>query len=232
MNVIGYVRISEPEDRKGQNPQRQNEVLVEWVVREQSAETPPRLVDVLTDDGKSATKTNPFERPVFVKACEKAKLLVAEGVPVAGILVEKVDRFTRQGNKKFGWAIEELQRRYGLRLFVANEPLARQLGEDDALEITQAVDAQVARRWAREHGKSVRSGMKSTGKMGGRPPKSLTPAELELARRLQAEGKGSRRIAHAISEQRGAFRVADKKAQGRLKVSHQLVFEYLTGARK
>lgn len=54
----------------------------------------------------------------------------------------------------------------------------------------------------------------------GRPPKVLTPAELELARALHADGAGYRTIALAVSRARGAFEVADPARRKALSVSH------------
>lgn len=209
MRAVPYLRVST--DDKGQRPERQLEVVGPWAEREGVT-----LLDAVTDEGASATKTNPFERPRFVEACERA---VAAGA--AAVVVETADRFTRQGSKEDGWAEVELQRRYRLRLFRADKPLDQHgtlVGDT-----VDALKAEVAREWAREHSKKVRSGMskaKKDGKRVGRPAKALTEAERAQAAALRAEGKGWRAVALAVSRARGAFEVADPKRRRELTVSH------------
>lgn len=54
----------------------------------------------------------------------------------------------------------------------------------------------------------------------GRQPKPLTEEQIALVRRLRAEGVGWRRIARAMSEVRGAFKVADPRKQRERAVTH------------
>jgi DNA invertase Pin-like site-specific DNA recombinase len=207
--AVPYLRVST--DDKGQNPQRQMEIITPWAGRECVALLAPDV-----DEGASATKTNPFERPKFVASCERAVSLGAQA-----IVVETADRFTRQGSKEDGWAEVELRKRYGLRLLRADKPL-----DQHGTLVGDTVDAfkaEVAREWAREHAKKVRSGMvraKKDGKHVGRPPKLLTRKEMLLVQAMHDEGYGWRKIALAISRDRGAFSVADPKRRTELTVSH------------
>jgi DNA invertase Pin-like site-specific DNA recombinase len=207
LKAIPYLRVST--DNKGQDPTRQMEVIGPWAMREAV-----EVTQAIVDDGTSASKTNPFERPVFLKACKAAKDSGAEG-----IVVETADRFTRQGSKEDGWAEIELWRRYGLKLFRADKAL-KEHGTFTG-DLMDAMKAEVARTWVQEHAKKVKSGMAKKMREGlhvGRPRKELTAAELVQARAWQSEGWGSRRIAHELSRARGAF-LASLEASERRKRS-------------
>lgn len=212
ISAIPYLRVST--DDKGQRPERQLEVIRPWAAREAV-----ELLAAVIDEGASATTTNPFERPRFIEACE---LALAGGAQA--LVVECGDRFTRQGAKKDGWAEEELERRYGLRLLRADKPL-----EQHGTLVGDTVDslkAEVAREAMREHGKKVRSGMakaKRDGHQVGRPRKVLSRGEVELLRSMREGGAGWRAIALAISKARGAYEVADPKRRRRIEVSHMHV---------
>jgi DNA invertase Pin-like site-specific DNA recombinase len=209
VKAVPYLRVST--DDKGQNPQRQMEVIQPWATRENIA-----LLAAEIDEGSSASTSNPFERPRFVAACERARAAGANA-----IVVETADRFTRQGSKEDGWAEVELHRRYSLRLYRADKPV-----EQHGTLVGDTVDAlkaEVAREWAREHSKKVRSGMlkaKKDGRRVGRPAKLLTEAELAQVSTMRAAGAGWRLIALAISRGRGAFDVADPARRKKLTVSH------------
>ncbi len=210
MIAVPYLRISETQDRKGQDPERQMEIIRPWAEREGVT-----LLDAVIDDGTSATKTGPLDRPAFIRECETAK---AAG---AHVVVECPDRFTRQGSELDAWARVEVRRRYGLEVYGANRPHA--LHGTMAGNVTNTVDADGAQGWVKAHSSKVRSGMarkKAAGAKYGRPPKPLTPAEVALVRDLRAKGKGWRRCAHAASTARGAFDVADRDAQRKIAVSH------------
>jgi DNA invertase Pin-like site-specific DNA recombinase len=117
-----------------------------------------------------------------------------------------------------------LQRRYGLKLYRADKSLA----EHGSLagDVGDALKAEVAREWIREHTKKVKSGMSRAmkdGKAVGRPPKLLSKAEVDLVMTMRAEGEGWRSIAHAVSTARGAFKVADPARRRALTVSHSHV---------
>ena len=210
--AVPYCRTST--DDRGQVPERQMEIIRPWAEREGVT-----LLDPEIDEGTSASKTNPFDRKKFLAACERAKAAGADA-----IVVECSDRFSREGSKVDAWAEVELERRFGLRLLRADKPLA----QHDTMvgNVGDAIHAEGARGWVREHAKKVRSGMANAKKKGahvGRPRKDLSSAELALVDSLRARGKGWRAIAHAVSRERGAFDVADPAARRARTVSHMHV---------
>jgi DNA invertase Pin-like site-specific DNA recombinase len=207
--AVPYLRVST--DDKGQDPQRQLIVIEPWAQREGVA-----LLDAEIDEGTSASKTNPFERPRFVVACERAMAAGADA-----IVVECSDRFSRQGSKLDAWAEIEVERRYRLRVLRADKTL---VAHDTMVgNVGDAIHAEGARSWVQEHSKKVRSGMakaKRDGAHVGRPPKILTPAEVAMVEKLRSEGKGWRLCALAVSRGRGAFELADPAARLSRAVSH------------
>ncbi|MGO9836144.1 MAG: recombinase family protein [Polyangiaceae bacterium] len=209
MRALPYLRVST--DDKGQEPLRQLDVIRPWAAREDV-----ELLDPEIDEGTSASKTNPFERPRFVAACERAKAGGADA-----IVVEVGDRFGRRGSMEGAWAEHEVWLRYGLKLWRADKPLA-QHGTMVA-RVTDTIHDEGAREWVHKHQAKVRSGMaraKAECKRMGRPPKSLTDEQIALVRRMRAEGVGWRRIARAVSEARGAYKLADPKKQRERAVTH------------
>lgn len=210
--AVPYLRTST--DDRGQVPTRQLEVIEPWALREGVV-----LLDPVIDEGSSASKLDPFERPKFIETCERA---VAEGA--AAIVVECTDRFSRQGSKIDGWAEVELERRYNLQLYRADKPVQ----EHGSLsgDMTDNLRALLGREWVKGHTLKVKSGMAKASKGGkrvGRPRKTLTAAEVELVKAMRADGEGWRAIAHAVSTARGAFRVADPARRRALTVSHSHV---------
>src|SRR4051812_4425249 len=137
--AVPYLRVST--DDKGQHPGRQMEIIRPWAEREGVA-----LLDAVADEGTSASKTNPFERPKFVEAAERARAAGA-----VAIVVECSDRFSRQGAKLDAWAEVELENRYGLKLYRADKPL-EQHGTfmDDTVD---ALSAGRASEWIKDHSK-------------------------------------------------------------------------------
>jgi len=211
--ALPYLRTST--DDKGQDPQRQMEVIRPWAQRERVT-----LLEPVVDDGTSASTTGPLDRPAFVRACEQAKAAGA-----AAIVVECADRFTRQGSELDAWARVEVRRRYGLEVYGANRALA--LHGTTAGNVTNTVDADGAKGWAEAHASKVRSGMarkKAVGAKFGRPSKPLSDAELELVREWRAKDKwGWRRCADELSKKRGAADVYDRAAKRKRSVSHSHV---------
>lgn len=220
--AVLYIRVSTKD--KGQNPERQAELLQEWCQRHGV-----EVLDQYRDIGVSATHTNPFERGAFQMARDRARRAGAV------ILVEKHDRFTRQGSHEYGWAITELKRD-NVDLWVA----AKGGPEDQAREvvgaITDAIESEQAAKWARDHGSRVASGMrtaKRAGKHIGRPRKCLSAKEVEKARDLQAQGMGVRAIATQINKDRGLYDRADvDHAIRKHGVKKSLVHAYLSGKRE
>lgn len=221
MKLVGYLRVST--DDKGQRPERQKEKIDRWAGNEQGV----RVVAWIVDEGMSASKTNPFERPKFMETVE-----AAVGAGADGLVVEKGDRLTRQGNEEFGWAVVELRRRFALKVVCADLPLDQQ----DVMggRVKRALDAEMAHEWSKTHAERVLGGMKLTetegtksGKPIGAPRKVLSEDELALVVKLNAEGLGSRRIAGEISRRRGVEEVYDRKAKRRRSVSEWKIRQVL-----
>ena len=211
--AVAYVRVST--DDRGQDPARQLEVIRPWCEREGVL-----LLDVITDEGTSASKTDPFERKKFLAACARAKAIGA-----TALVVECSDRFSRQGSKIDAWAEVQLERVHGLRLLRADKTLAAHgsmIGN-----VGDSIHAEGAKAWAVAHGQKVSVGMakkkRDEGKTWGRPPKPLTPAEVEKVKELRAKGDGWRLCAEEVSRMRGRDRVADKDAKRKRSVSHSHV---------
>jgi DNA invertase Pin-like site-specific DNA recombinase len=212
ITAVPYLRVST--DDKGQDPARQLELIRSWAEREGVT-----LLDPEVDEGTSASKTNPLDRPRFVAACSRAKAAGAEA-----IVVEVGDRFGRRGSMESAWAEYEMRLRYGLQLWRADKPLIQH--GTMAARVIDTIHDEGAQAWVQEHAKKVRSGMarkKAEGARFGRPAKPLAPAEVALVAKLRAEGHGWRRVALAVSEMRGAFRMADPERRRKLTVSHSHV---------
>lgn len=213
MAVVRYVRVST--DDRGQNPERQVQLLDAW--GEAHAAT---AVGTVVDEGTSASKTNPFERPAFMRALEQAKAAGAD------ILVVSVSRFTRQGAEEDAWAKVELRRTHGVRLLVAEYGGPEEQDGHGFQVLRAAMDAEGGHTWAVQHGAAVASGMVTAKKAGvhvGRPAKTFTEHEDALMVDMHGNGAGFRTIAHRISTDRGAFRVADRKRQVKIGVSYMAV---------
>jgi DNA invertase Pin-like site-specific DNA recombinase len=208
VTAVPYYRVST--DDKDQNPERQKEIVEPWAAREGVM-----LLDAVIDEGTSAYKKNPFERPKFLAACERARAAKADA-----IVVECGDRFSRQGVKLDSWAEIELGVRYGLKLFRANKPLA--LHDTMAGDLTDSVNAEADRSWLVGHASKVRSGMQRKKKEGarfGRPAKPLTPMEIALVEQVRAEGRGWGTCAARVNEERKTHRIVDPKLRRRAEVS-------------
>ena len=208
--IVAYLRTSTKD--KGQDPERQLEKIEGWASREGF-----EIRETLTDLGTSASKTNPYERPVFMKACEAARASSA-----AGIVVETADRFTRQGTDEFGWAKVELSRRYELELYQAD--IVGAVRSTIAGEIVPAVQAAASHQWAKDQSEKVRAGMERARNRKvrlGRPTKPLSPHELEQVHTWRTNGGLGRRqlgwekIAHELSKRRRAYEMSDPRAQKR-----------------
>jgi DNA invertase Pin-like site-specific DNA recombinase len=220
LSAVAYLRISEDADRRGQDPERQLVVIRPWCAREGV-----ELLDIIRDEGTSASKTNPFERDRFIEACQRAVALGA-----TAIVVEVGDRFGRRGSMESAWAEHEMKLRYGgLLLWRADKSIAQH--GTMAARVTDTIHDEGARDWVEKHKVKVASGManaKAKGVHVGRPAK-LSAAERALATKLRADGTGWRTVALEVSRRRGAFDVADPKVSKRLRVSHMLIRRVVTG---
>ena len=210
--VVAYLRVSTAD--RGQDPQRQGDYVRDWAERHDFT-----IVQSFPDEGTSAAKVSPFDRPVFIKAIEAARTLKAKG-----ILVETVDRVTREGAEVYYWTKVELRSRYGLELYLADTPPDQQDGLGG--EVIASIKAALARHETDQRRRRTLEGMKRAlekGKKLGAPPKEVAPEHVKEIIRLRELGWGYRKIAHRISQLRGAYEVADVKIQKKRRISYQHV---------
>ena len=195
-----YLRVST--DDKGQDPQRQYDVIRPWADREGYALLAPE-----SDIGTSGSKVPPLSRPNFMTACERARAAGAEC-----ILVEMPDRFSRQDPELAIWEKVEVRRRFGLEVFFACFPREFQVTPMGRCMITLQLAA--ANMWVVDHTAKVVSGMargKARGVKYGRKPKQLAEHERNLVLQLRDEGLGWEKIAVEINKARGLLERTDKK---------------------
>lgn len=211
MNLVSYARTST--DDKGQNPDRQHDEARAWADRHGYM-----IVGYVTDEGASAGKTVPFDRPGFQDAIQKAHRLGADA-----LILEQPDRLTRLDSDAFGWTRHELKTRHKLGvLFSCFDPDM----QDTMLgRLMAALKVEQGHEWHKAHGPRVKSGMmvaKLAGKHIGRPPK-LSDEERRKALKLHEQGVSLSGIAHRISRDRGAFELRDPQAQRRRMVSRRTI---------
>lgn len=210
MRLVGYLRVST--DDKGQDPDRQRAVIQKW------ADSNNHTVLVWVKDEGTSGATDPFQRQAVLEAIEEAQELKADG-----IVVEAVDRWTREGMEAL--AVSKFRLRVdknGLQLFIANAPT----GLPPAfMELIDGMLAAVAKMWLDRHKAAVKSGIAlakakgfPNGQPGRRPKPQLTAKEQEILTRLIDEGLGVDRLALELSRIRGAYEVADPKARAKLEV--------------
>jgi len=213
-SIVSYERVSTNE--KGQDPERQEKFNRAW------AETYGLIVvSSIKDIGTSASKVSPFERPRFMEAIRKAH----ESSSI-GIVVESVDRLTREGTDMWGWVRIELKQRYGLDVYQADAGPPNEQGFM-VDEIIASIKAAQARHETEQRSRRTAEGMQrkiAVGAKMGAPVKDLRPEHIQEIIRLKHQHNwGYRRIAVRISKLRGAEDVADNKARRRRRVSHEKV---------
>lgn len=209
MRLVGYLRVST--DDKGQNPERQKDVIAAWAQRH-GHEIPLWVVD----EGTSG-ETDPLKRQFGLEAIEEAKRLGCQG-----IVAESVDRWTRSGVEALAVSRAFLRIDHDLRLVLANTPPGMTAEME---ELWDSMMAMVARMFLSRLKEQIKSGIaraKANGWPNGEPGRKakpgLSPKERELVSQWIAEGKGVDKMALDLSHYRGAFTVADTKAQDRLRV--------------
>lgn len=210
--AVPYLRVST--DDKGQDPLRQMAVIESWAKREGIRLILPPVID----EGTSADKTNPFERPAFLKA-----IAIARDYGAA-IVTETGDRFTRRGTKLYFVYAYILENDHGVRMWEADQTIQQQ--ESALGEILRAIKAMAAKEWIENHKARVKSGMakrRASGAPMGRPPKPFMPGEAEYILQLRAEGKGWKTMTHALNKRRGVFELKDDRAVAKRKISSEWV---------
>lgn len=195
-----YLRVST--DDKGQDPQRQHDVIRPWAEREGYA-----LLKAAEDIGTSGSKVPALKRPKFVEACERARAAGAEC-----IICEMPDRFSREDPEIAIWSKVEVRRLYGLEVFYACFPREFQVTPMGRSMIT--LQHAAANMWVLDHTAKVVSGMargKARGVKYGRKPKQLAEHERNLVLQLRDQGLGWEKIAVEINKARGLLERTDKK---------------------
>lgn len=200
MKVVAYCRVST--DDLGQDPQRQAELIRGWAKANNI-----EVAAVVLDEGTSGS-VSPFSRPKVKEAVRIAKEQACDG-----LVVETADRWTRAGVEDGVMTRAALMQEHRLKLFMVDVPFGwDKMFQDIMLAIRDAM----AEDWLRRHRARVSQGLRRAKEKGwpegrpGRPPKEpLNLEERQMVLGLIESGKGSRTIAHAVSEGRGAFSVAD-----------------------
>jgi DNA invertase Pin-like site-specific DNA recombinase len=207
VKLVGYCRVST--DDKGQNPQRQKDVLQAMATRDGHT-----VVAWVLDEGTSGG-ISPLERIQVGLAIKKAKELEADA-----LLVESVDRWTRRGVHDFCQSSADLELRHGLKLVLADVPQGM---DGMALEIYTSIMAIVAKAFRERLREQIKTGLArakkegwKNGPPGRRPKANLKPEEIAYVREQRALGRrgaGWGRMATELSRARGALEVVDRKAQ-------------------
>lgn len=207
MKLVLYCRVST--DDKGQNPERQVDVLKSWVQRGGH-----EVAGTIKDEGTSGG-VPPLDRVWVQQAIREANAGNADG-----ILVESVDRWTRRGVHDFFESSTALELRHGLKLYLADVPQGM---DGMALEIYQSIMAIVAKAFRERLREQIKSGLaraKKEGWKNGRPGRrakaNLSPEEIAYVREMKAMGRkgpGWGRMALELTRRRGALEVVDAKAR-------------------
>lgn len=207
MKLIGYCRVST--DDKGQNPERQKDVLAAMAARD-GHEIAAWVMDEGTSGGVS-----PLQRIQVGLAVKKAKECDADG-----LLVESVDRWTRRGVHDFCQSSADLELRHGLKLVLADVPQGM---DGMALEIYTAIMAIVAKAFRERLIEQIKTGLArakregwKNGRPGRQPKANLKPEEIAYVREqksLGRRGAGWGKMAAELTRSRGALEVVDRKAR-------------------
>lgn len=213
MKLVAYVRVST--DDKGQNPERQVDILNAWAARHGH-----EIAATVRDEGTSGG-VPPLERVWVQQAIKLAKTHDAEA-----IVVESIDRWTRVGQQDFFNSRTTLKLRHGLDLCLADVPQGM---EGLALEIYEGIMAAVAKAFRERLREQIKTGLaraKKEGWKNGRPGRklkaNLAPEEIAYVREQKALGRrgaGWGRMAMELTRRRGALEVVDGKARDKRTVS-------------
>lgn len=204
MKLIAYLRVST--DDKGQDPDRQKRVIQAW-----AATNKHEVTEFVKDEGTSGA-TPPLNRQAVREA-----LQLAEDTGADGIVVESTDRWTRGGWQDLGVSMFLMQTEHGgKKLIIADLPQ----GDEFVAELLGGIMASVAKEFRRRLRAQIKSGLANAkakgwpnGEPGRLPKPDLTDEELKTVNLCRASGMGWRRSALEISKGRGAYDVADPKAQ-------------------
>lgn len=219
MRLVGYLRVST--DDKGQNPDRQKDVINEWAKRHGH-----EIIQWVVDEGTSGA-TDPMQRQYAIEAVEAAKALGCQG-----IAVEAVDRWTRGGVEALSVSRFFLRVDHDLRLICTTTPPGMTAEMEEMWDSMMATVARMFLSRLREQIKSGIARAKANGWPNGEPGRkrkpAITPDEWEFVSQRISDGCGVDKIALDLSHRRGAFTVADTKAQDRLRVKPTWLYNRIT----
>lgn len=207
--LVGYLRVST--DDKGQDPLRQQDVIQAWADRGGH-----EVIAWVVDEGTSGG-TDPFQRQRVLEAID-----LAEKQGATGIVVESVDRWTREGSQRLGMTEFFLKLDHDLTLEIADLPPGMDAFTREIITGLMAACAKEFRRRLREQIKSGLARAKAhgwpRGRPGRKPKEPFSDKEKALVRGMVLEeGLGVDKVALELSKLRGAWDVADRKVQARLK---------------
>ena len=213
LKLVAYCRVST--DDKGQNPERQADILKAWAERGGH-----EIVGIVKDEGTSGG-VPPMDRRWVQQAIRQANDAKADG-----ILVESVDRWTRRGVHDYCQSCADLELRHGLKLYLADVPQGM---DGMALEIYTSIMAIVSKAFRERLREQIKSGLaraKREGWKNGRPGRrakaNLAPDEIAYVREQRSMGKrgaGWGRMSAELTRRRGALEVVDTKARDKRTVT-------------
>lgn len=212
LKLVGYCRVST--DDKGQNPERQADILKAWAARNGH-----ELVHIVKDEGTSGG-VSPLDRAMVQEAIRAAGRLGADG-----LVVESVDRWTRGGVTDYCASNTTLELRHELKLHLSDVPQGM---DGMALEIYTSIMAIVAKAFRERLREQIKTGLArakkegwKNGRPGRKPKQNLSPEEIAYVREQRAAKKrpGWGRMALELTRRRGALEVVDPKARDKRTVS-------------
>ena len=154
--------------------------------------------------GKRTTPTAWYAEKASGKTTDRPELkrLMADvrAGKVTEVWVFKLDRLTRSGVGDTFRLVDEL-RRAGVTLYAVADGVTVRPGVDDLVSETMVFALSLAARLERtainDRISAARVRMEASGEAWGRPPR-MTPAEIEKARTMRAEGRSVREISAAL----------------------------------
>lgn len=221
---VGYCRTST--DDRGQDPLRQRDIMEHWSERLAPDGRPREVIAWVVDEGTSGG-TDPFQRQKVLQAID-----IAERNRCDGLVVEAVDRWTREGMRKLALTEFFLDLDHKLALEVADLPPGM---DEFTREIITGLMAACAKEFRRRLREQVTSGLaraKSKGWPRGRPGRKPKPClsdrEKALIRGMVfEEGKGVDKVALELSKMRGAWDATDYKRQQYLRTGPTWLWHHI-----
>lgn len=189
--VVGYIRVSS----RGQDYEMQRDAIARRGV-----------APAVWYCEKASAKTT--DRPEL-----KRLLADARAGLIAELWIFRLDRLTRSGVADTFGVVSEL-RKAGVTVHAVSDGVTIKPGEDiasDVMLFALGLAASLERTARNERIAAARTRMEARGDAWGRPPR-MTPAEMETARRMAADGRTVRAIAQALGVPRSTIGRALKAA--------------------